>query len=200
MKAILCVLLFLLGTISQSQALVVVYRGTLRSAISGNGGVNPTPARRNVYFIVDLAKRQFVTLSYFGTGEKKRYGTATPITGQITTAPVLGGTAVVLSNSATTFTDENNYVRLLTYFRGTNGVVTTRTEPATNQVTLPRSFTGYNILAASDQGKGTFFESVYSLPLDAKQTIAANNANRTLQATYDVLLQQLIKKGYKSNN
>jgi hypothetical protein len=200
MKALFCIILFLLSAISSSQALVVVYRGSVKSIGSGNGGLNPVPPRRNVYFIVDLAKRQYMTLSYFGTGEKKRYGTSTPTTNQLTTAPVLGGTAVVLSNSFTFFTDENNYGRFLSYFRGTNGVVTTRTEPNPIQVTLPRSFTGYSILAAADGGNGTFSETVYSLPLDAKQTIAANNANRTLQAAYDALLQQLIKKGYKSNN
>ncbi|HEX8311806.1 MAG TPA: hypothetical protein VF614_10840 [Chthoniobacteraceae bacterium] len=201
MKAFLCVLLFFLGTISSSQALVAVYRGTVKSNGSGSGGFSPSPSRKSVYLIVELSTRKTVTLTYFGTGEKKRYFTDAPTTMQLSTAPVPGGrTAVVLSSLFAFFTDNDNYARALEYFRGINGTVTIRTKPNPIELTQPRSFTGYNTVAAAENGKGIFSEAVYSLPLDAKETIEANNANRTIQAAYDALLEQLIKKGYKSSN
>ena len=201
MKALLCVLLFLLGTICSSQADVVIYRGIYKSQRSGNGISNPVPPRANVYFICEFATKKSVTLVFFGTGDKKRYVTDTPATTQVNTAPILGGkSARVLSANFAVYSDENNYSRIVKYFRGVNGTVTSRTEPNKAQVTLPRSFKGYVLFSSADGGVANFLEGVYSLPLDAKETIAANNAGRSIQAAYDALLQRLIKAGYKSNN
>ena len=201
MKATLLTLFVLVfGTIYGAEAAVVIYRGTVREKRSSNVNLVALPPVSNAYVIVDFGTRQVIEFIYFKKGTNKRFVTDTPVAMEINTAPLLGGggggTAQVVSSTLNLFIDPGTYIRVANYFRGTNGTITLRTLPTPIQITFPRSLTGYSVFSSADETVASFRELVFALPIDVKATIAANNANRTVQTAYDALLQGLKDKNY----
>jgi hypothetical protein len=196
---LLLTLATVLGATASASADVVVYKGTARAAADLTS-MQSYPKVIGEYIVVDYTTREIGLIQFGGVGAGKGYNAGVPGTIHITSAPIaLGKTATVLSVSNAYDTNPTDYRDTVFLFRGTNASVTTATIPAVTLRNLPRILTGSGLQAEANGATGQFVNQTFTLLVDAKKTVEANNAKRSVNQTLVAIVTELKAKGYTGN-
>ena len=176
---------------------VVIYQASYTYK-SDADSIGNAPKKGSAFFLFDFANRK--TGIILLDPAKKRILAANPPESdfQFATPNLLGGktATVITADGSTDSTDPENYNNSFFYFRGENKSLKVRTQPTTQVQTAPRTLNGMALSGAKYSGGSHFVELRFLLVFQATRTVAANNADKTIDQVLDDTVAELKAKGF----
>jgi hypothetical protein len=185
---------FLFG--ADSSAKVFIYKGSLRIR---SGPVGDLPKSSTSFVLIDPDQSQVATITLIRRDNKKLALVADPIDVRFATCDVADGkTASLISTGNNVGSDNVTFQNSIVYFRGTNTTLKFSSASFGGVENFPRLFFGSTLSAASFNGEGQFVEGKVLAGFISTRTIAANDANQTLQQAVDALVAELKANGFEA--
>jgi hypothetical protein len=198
MKAFVTVIAILASTFlfsAESSAKVFIYKGTLRIR---SAPVGDLPKLSTTFVLIDPDLSQIASITLIRRDDTKLMVVAPPTEVRFATCDVADGkTASVLSSGNVVGTTNEAFQNDIVYFRGTNQTLKISSASFGNVQNFPRLFFASTLNAASFSGEGQFVESKVLAAFQSVRTIAANDANQTLQQALDALVADLKAQGFE---
>ena len=180
----------------ESSASVLIYKGTFRFR---SGPVGDLPKLSTTFLLVDPELSQVASITLIQRDGNKLLLAANPEVVRIATCDIADGkTASVISSGNVVGTDNVTFQNSILYFRGTNRTIRFSSDSFGNLQTFPSLFFGSTLSAASFNGEGQFIEGKILASFQSADTIAANDADQTLQQAIDALVVRFRAKGFEA--
>jgi len=186
----------LLFAAANSPAKVLIYKGALRSTSDTTSSL---PRFFNVFQVFDPDQSLVATVSTFQKDGKKFQLPSPPTDIRFAQAPLSGGKSatiisLVLINGASNEFFEN----ICVHFRGVNKTLRFNSAFAGDSISFPRMISGTVFDDEAFNGVGAFIEQKILLTYQENRSIAANDANQTVQQVVDALVAELKIKGFEA--
>jgi hypothetical protein len=199
MKAFVSLVAILASTFlfsAESSAKVIIYKGVLRIR---SAPVGDLPRTSTTFILVDPDDSKVATIALIRSADTKLMLVSPPTDVRFATCDLSDGkTASVLSSGNVVGTSNVTFQNSIVYFRGTNATLRFSSADFGNVQTFPRLLFGSSLSAASFSGEGQFIESRIVAAFQSVRTIAANDANLTLQQAIDDLVADLKAQGFEA--
>jgi hypothetical protein len=197
MKWFLVTLLLVIFT-AESQAKVLIYKGTLK--IVTIAPPVALPKVLNTYILVDPDTAQFTTVAYFALNGTKKQSKGPPTAMHMTSAVPSNGkteTAIVSDADVVIFTDATHFEAVTTDLIGINATLSFNTGGGVETTSFPRVlvFSAHAITANAANGSIQVLTGLVSYQTKLSET--DNNAGKTLQESTDFISAGLLAKGYQ---
>ncbi len=190
----------LAGLLSAAQANVVIYKGTIRLKTDIESDIGAKPPI-NTYLLVDFENRRVANIIFYKLNGEKKLVSGSPSDVRTATADIKGGKTVsILTNGNTSDTDGGTFSYFLLFLRGVNSTFTIRETPTVTKVNKPRVLTGSSVNVSAQDGDGRFNDATVTLAYQAKATVKANNAGKTIDQVNDEHTAELEAKGFTELN
>jgi hypothetical protein len=181
---------------AESSAKVFIYKGTVRIR---SGPVGDLPKSSTSFLLVDPDGSQVATITLVRSDNKKLALVAGPTETRFATCDVADGkTASLISTGNVVGSDNVTFQNSIVYFRGTNTTLRFSSDSFGGVQNFPRLLFGATLSAASFNGDGQFIEGRLLAKLQSARTIAANDANQSLQQAVDTLVTELKANGFEA--
>jgi hypothetical protein len=199
MKAFVTVIAILVSTFlfsAESSAKVFIYKGTLRIR---SAPVGDLPKSSTTFLLIDPDLSQVASIALIRGDGTKLMLVASPTEIRFATCDLADGkTASVLSSGNVVGSSNLTFQNSIEYFRGTNATLRFSSASFGNVQNFPRLLIGSTLSASSFSGEGQFVESRIVAAFQSVRTIAANDANLTLQQAVDDLVVDLNAQGFEA--
>jgi hypothetical protein len=192
----LAVLASLLFLTAQSPAKVLIFKGTIRTKSDTSTAF---PKFFNLFQVFDPDTSVTATVATFQKDTKKLQLPALPSDIRFAQAPLPDGKStttisLVIENGASNEFFQNAGL----HFRGVNKALRFSSAFVGNSVSFPRLIAGTLFNDQAFNGDGSFVEQKILLTYQESRTIAANDANQTVQQVIDSLVAELKIKGFEA--
>jgi hypothetical protein len=193
---VLAILAFIFAFTTESSAKVLIYKGQLRTR---SGPAGDLPKLSTAFLLIDPDQSQVSSVSLIRADGNKLLVVAPPSEVRFATCNVVDGkTASVISTANIAGSSNVTFQNSIIYFRGMNTSLRFSSDSFGNVATFPRLFLGTTLSASSFSGEGQFVEGRLLAAYQSVRTIAANDADQTLQQAVDALVADLKALGFET--
>jgi hypothetical protein len=198
MKAFVTVIAILTSAFllsAESSAKVFIYKGTLRIR---SAPVGDLPKSSTAFLLIDPDLSQAASIALIRRNNTKLTLVSAPLDLRFATCDLADGkTASVLSSANVVGSSNVTFQNSIEYFRGTNATLRFSSANFGNVQNFPRILFGSTLSASSFSGEGQFVEGRTLAVFQSGRTIAANDANLTLQQAIGDLVAELKAQGFE---
>jgi hypothetical protein len=181
---------------AESSANVFIYKGTLRIR---SAPVGDLPKLSTAFVLIDPDVSQVASITLIRRGDTKLMVVAAPTDVRLATCDIAEGkTASVFSIGNVVGSNNVTFQNSIVYFRGTNGTLRISSADFGNVQNFPRLFFGTTLNAAAFSSEGQFTEGRVLAAFQSARTLAANDANQTLQQAVDALVADFKAQGFET--
>ncbi|MGB8167477.1 MAG: hypothetical protein WCF18_08290 [Chthoniobacteraceae bacterium] len=181
--------------LAHAQAKVLIYKGTHKSVIAAPPQ-SLYPLLLNIYLVVDPDTQEYSEVLYW-TKDGKHQGTnsSSPVN-IVSEVDSAGHIRTALCKGSASDADPTHFSDSLIALTGTNSTFQFTTTGITQTTNFPKTLAGAKIIIFSSGGTRSIQRVEYLVRLQAKATIDANTAGKTIAAATSDLAVALQKLGY----
>lgn len=186
--------LLLLATV-ESPAKVLIFKGTIRTKSDTS---TAHPKFFNLFQVFDPDTSVTATVATFQKEAKKLQLPTLPSDIRFAQAPLPDGKSTTTISLVIESGASNDFFQNAgLHFRGVNKALRFSSAFAGNSVSFPRLITGTLFNDQAFNGDGSFVEQRILLTYQESRSVAANDANQTVQQVIDSLVAELKIKGFE---
>jgi hypothetical protein len=182
-------------TAPDSQAEILIYKGTNRCTSDLS---SPLPPVSTFFGIVDTDHSTIASISLLTLGGKKLQVVSPPTAFSFTTPELAGGRSVTtMSLGIVSGSGNADFSNFFIHFRGVNTSLKVTSAFGGTFKSFPRALTGLAVQDVAAASSGSFLEQRIVASYQQARSIAANDANLTIQQALDLLSAELKKSGFQ---
>jgi hypothetical protein len=176
---------------------VIIYKGTCKIAydVVGDASTAPPP-KSEAYLVINFATGEVGRLHFYTRSGQKFFSASAPFVLRVGTALLPNGRSATIMSDNVGSSSPGNYSFEFRFLRGTNTFVTLRSQPTTATTARPQALSLSWRYTAGDNTSASFFDRTYTMGIQARPTINANNAGQTVQDALNALTTAIVHQGY----
>lgn len=185
------------GALAEARAEVFIYYGTLR-AKTDYDAVKPGLPSVKEYVIIDYDAGKLVEVTFFQNKVARKYNPVSVTTpGMMVAQSSRSTTDTLITNAFAGGTAPDDFGAIAFLLRGKNVSLVTRQSPLQKKAERPKTLTGtaFSVLATPD-GQRRFAQKTVAVAFQAKATISANEANKTIETVANDIVEALKGAGF----
>jgi len=189
-----CAFLLLFLTLASEawSAPILIYKGTGKQ-IGKNDGIISGPV--SVFIVVDAATRQVGSIFYYQRSQQKFKFALTPSVYRRVAFTLDSGKTSGVYNRTEVLEINDLYLLATRTLRGTYAGLKVSSQ-AVVPFLHPKTLSGIEIIFASTEDSQVSSDLRFTVALQQKRTIEANDANQSMAQVFDALVDELESKGF----